>query len=169
MKLQATVLSCALAVLASGCAQTPPALQPSQAELPLLTLQAAGTQQYECRGAANGPQWTFVAPEADLYDATGERVGHHFAGPTWELRDGSRVTATVSARHQPKGADSIPWLLLAARHADTPDKLSAVTSIQRLDTVGGAAPAQGCTSATIGAVTRVPYAARYVFFARRGA
>ncbi len=59
-----------------------------------LTLDARGVQIYECRAVAGDPakyEWAFKAPEADLFDAQGRKVGRHYAGPTWELADGSKV------------------------------------------------------------------------------
>jgi hypothetical protein len=35
------------------------------------------------------------APDADLFDEGGRRIGRHFAGPTWEASDdGSKVIGT---------------------------------------------------------------------------
>ena len=42
---------------------------------------------------------------------------------------------------------------------------SKVSSIQRISTVGGVAPAEGCSTAAIGKVVRVPYTADYRMFA----
>ena len=47
---------------------------------------------------ASCPEWVFVAPEARLVDANGMLVGHHYAGPTWEAGDGSKVVGTVKAK-----------------------------------------------------------------------
>ena len=43
--------------------------------------------------------------------------------------------------------------------------LAGVTSIQRLNTQGGKAPASGCDAAHVGRELRVRYSADYVFFA----
>ena len=43
--------------------------------------------------------------------------------------------------------------------------LSPVTSIQRLNTKGGKAPATGCDAAHVAQEVRVPYTANYLFFA----
>src|SRR5882762_3589403 len=48
---------------------------------------AVGVQIYTWNGAA----WVFKAPEAVLYDSAGNVVGIHYAGPSWESRDGSKV------------------------------------------------------------------------------
>jgi hypothetical protein len=45
--------------------------------------------------------------------------------------------------------------------------LAPVTSIQRIDTVGGVAPATGCIAAAdVGKQARVPYTASYVYFVK---
>lgn len=118
---------------------------------------AEGVQVYRWTGAA----WAFVAPEAVLYDADGEAVGIHYAGPTWESASGSRVVGAVAARCTPDPA-AIPWLLLDAVSSSGPGVLRRVTHIQRLYTVGGLAPAG--PGAVPGEVARVPYSAYYVFY-----
>ncbi|TMH48074.1 MAG: DUF3455 domain-containing protein [Betaproteobacteria bacterium] len=44
---------------------------------------------------------------------------------------------------------------------------SKVTSVQRVSTVGSAAPKTGCSSASVGKVARMPYTADYYFLAAR--
>jgi len=55
-------------------------------------------------------------------------------------------------------------LLLRATSATGPGAFSQVKSIQRLHTVGGKAPADGCSPAQSGQVLRVPYSAEYLFY-----
>lgn len=158
------------ALVATGCAtQLPPQLQP-HGEIAAFTLPAIGVQIYECRPKAGTPaqhEWAFVAPEADLFDRGGRRVGRHYAGPHWEAADGSKVLASARERVEAPSPDTIPWLLLSARSAGGPEgAFSKVTSIQRLNTVGGAAPKSGCTHATAGTQARVYYTADYVLFTR---
>jgi len=43
--------------------------------------------------------------------------------------------------------------------------LSRATSIQRINTKGGKAPASGCDAAHVGQELRVAYSADYVFYA----
>ena len=59
---------------------------------------------------------------------------------------------------------AIPWLLLRAVAHSGPGLFSEVTYIQRLETVGGTAPASGCDASTVGAQARIAYQARYVFW-----
>ena len=53
-----------------------------------------------------------VAPEADLFDASGTKIGRHYAGPHWESTDGGKVAVTVKESTDAPQADGIPWLLL---------------------------------------------------------
>jgi hypothetical protein len=127
-------------------------------------LAAEGVQVYACTASAAGVAWVFTAPEATLRDPAGAPAGRHFAGPTWEALDGSRVVGAKVAAATPEPA-AIPWLLLrAASHAGD-GALARITFVQRIATRGGLAPADGCSAATVGAVARVPYAATYCLYA----
>jgi len=156
---------------ATGAQATVPAvpssLAPAVHETLRLSVSARGVQIYECRKAGDGAAWTFVAPDADLVDADGRHVGTHGAGPHWSFADGSRVTGRVKARADAPQPDAIPWLLLDA-HARWPhDRLGTESSIQRVNTRGGQAPAAGCDPALVGSAARVPYSADYHFYFRR--
>ncbi len=128
------------------------------------TLWADGVQIYECRAKPDGtgfPEWVFVAPDARLVDANGVLVGHHYAGPTWEAGDGSKVVGAVKAKVDAPRPGDIPWLLLATHSTGKPGLFANVTTIQRVATEGGAAPATGCGTATVGKQANVPYKAQY--------
>jgi hypothetical protein len=192
LRLAALALPAALAACGTCTPPTPPtvvvpdALRPPPGEVLQRTLWATGVQIYECRakagaapgtaagtgaagaaGATGATEWAFVGPEATLADAQGAIVGKHFAGPTWEAGDGSKVVGTVKARVDPPGAGAIPWLLLETRNVGKGTGLFArVTSVQRVATVGGLPPAaSGCTSTTIGQKARVDYKAEYAMYA----
>lgn len=132
-----------------------------------LVAHATGVQIYRCDGATWGPS----TPRADLYDDRGTAIGTHYAGPTWEARDGSKVKAR---RVEGVTVDptAIPWLLLEVppTPAGSDDgRLSATTYIQRTATVGGIAPpAAACGPGTAGAVVEVPYTADYTFWKAQG-
>ena len=130
-------------------------------------LAARGVQVYQCRatpGAASGPmQWVFVAPQADLFDAEGRRVGRHFDGPRWQADDGSRIVGSVKARVDAPRAGAIPWLLLTTASEGRAGRFSRVAQVQRVNTTGGVAPEAGCDAASLGVSVRVPYTADYVF------
>lgn len=151
-------------LLAAGCAGTPevPAnLQPLAGESLAMVVPAKGVQVYECRGG----KWAFVAPEADLFDRDGKKIGRHYAGPHWEAADGSRVVGALKERAEAPRAGDIPWLLLGAKSVGRDGAFSKVTSIQRVATSGGSAPKGGCLLP--GTQERVPYTADYHFFVPR--
>ena len=116
-------------------------------------LRGSGVQNYECRakaGAPGGHEWTLTGPEAALYDRSDTLVGRHYAGPTWEYGDDSKVTGKVLADAAAPTAGSVSWLLLQGTPANRGGVLSGVTYIQRVNTDGGVAPSDACTSATVG-------------------
>jgi hypothetical protein len=127
---------------------------------------AEGVQIYAC--TATG--WVFESPDALLLeqerDDDGDLtiVGHHFAGPTWEYKDRSFVVGVRVASAPSATPDSIPQLLLRAGSNSATGKFAQVTFVQRLDTVGGTAPATGCDATTLGAKARVAYTANYSFY-----
>ena len=67
-------------------------LKAPKGEKVILVGHATGVQIYVCQSGANAPfAWALTAPEADLVDASGNKIIHHFAGPTWKHIDGSEV------------------------------------------------------------------------------
>jgi hypothetical protein len=106
----------------------------------------------------------FRAPEALLFDAEGRQIGSHFMGPGWRLDDGSVVTGAVVAKADAPAAGDIPWLLLQAKDHSGSGTLTAVATIRRADTKGGAAPATGCDASRQGMQARMRYSATYQFF-----
>lgn len=128
---------------------------------------AKGVQVYECRAdkaAATGAQWVFVAPQAELFDGQGKPSGTHYAGPHWEAADGSKIVGKVEARAEAPEGGAIPWLLLSARSVGGSGRYASVTSVQRVNTVGGLAPSQRCDKSVLGKVDKVPYTADYLLY-----
>jgi len=141
----------------------PAALQPADAQHRIAALSASGVQIYVCKRDQNNQlAWAFKAPQADLYNAAGTLVVKHYAGPSWEATDGSKLTGKV-LRQAPNTAQpgSIALLLLQASSVGGPGLLASARYVQRLDTRGGVAPAQACTQE--GQEGRSPYLATYVF------
>ena len=145
--------------------QVPQQLQPPANEQLLLQVHAKGDQVYTCKENVTAYAWTLKAPDAQLFDKDGKPFGKHFAGPSWEASDGSRVTGKAVANVPSPDADSIPWLLVNVVSHEGTGVLSRATSIQRLNTKGGKAPASGCDSEHAGQEVRVPYSADYLFYA----
>lgn len=128
------------------------------------SLLGRGTQNYACKQAADGSfAWTFIEPEAILYGPLGWRLGHHFAGPTWEANDGSTVVGSKLAG-ETVDATAIPWLLLQAKSHTGQGFMAKITYVQRLDTVGGLAPTSGCDAAHADTTADVAYTAKYSFY-----
>jgi Protein of unknown function (DUF3455) len=179
-KLFVTAMICAAlaTLLFSGCAArhvsmtptAPDVLTVPKNELLSFTLQGVGVQVYACKAVSNDParfDWAFVAPEAVLLDNRGNKAGKHYAGPTWEANDGSKVVGEVLAKDNGPDPAAIPWLLLRAKANAGTGIFSQITSVQRLNTEGGKAPADGCTQAKAGTEVRIPYTADYYFYAAR--
>lgn len=91
----------------------------------------------------------------------------HFAGPTWEASDGSRVVGERKAKADAPQASAIPWLLLAAKSHGGDGALAKVSLLQRVETTGGKAPASGCDAAHANVEQRMAYTASYYFYAPR--
>lgn len=149
-------------------AAVPANLNPGAGESLAMIVPAKGVQIYECRPIKGGLgyEWAFVAPEAELFDANGKKIGRHYAGPSWEAADGSKVEGAVMQRAGAAAANAIPWLLLATKSVGAQGAFSSVVSIQRVNTEGGVAPKDGCSRDEVGKAARVGYTADYYFFSR---
>jgi hypothetical protein len=151
-----------------------------------------GTQNYVCAPSATsatGFAFALFTPQATLFDDAGDQLTTHFFSPnsdpsvkppeagairaTWEdSRDTSRVWAAVLQQSTDihfVRPDAVAWLLLqtsgVAVGPTGGDRLTKTTFIQRVNTVGGLAPASGCsTFADLGRRVFVPYSADYVFY-----
>jgi len=122
------------------------------------TFYAEGVQKYKAKAipgtAPTQYEWTFVAPKADLFDATNKKVGTHSAGPTWQLL-GSTTDSIYAQQFTPAktatspDANSIDWLQLMPKTGKTPTGLfTNVSYIQRIATKGGKAPLTPPVNAT---------------------
>jgi hypothetical protein len=133
------------------------------------TYYAVGVQKYKARiKAGSDPvayEWVFVAPLADLYDASNNKVGLHGAGPFWSLSSADSIFAQhfSPARTAPSSdPESIDWLLLMPKNGTTPTGIFAgVDYIQRIATKGGKAPVTPPASLT--ETADVKYKAVYRF------
>lgn len=162
----ATVLATACAVLGSTAIaqQIPQQLQPPADEQLLLQVHARGDQIYTCGNDSGEFAWTLKAPDAQLFDKDGKHFGKHFAGPSWEADDGSRITGKGAATVPSPDADSIPWLLVKVVSHDGKGVLARVDTVQRLNTKGGKAPGSGCDASHAGQEVRTAYSADYFFY-----
>lgn len=124
---------------------------------------ATGVQIYKCK--SDGTGWDFVAPRADLVDDKGKLIITHYAGPTWEAKDGSTVVGTAVKIDRTTNPAAIPLLLLSTAPSGKPGRLAQTTFIQRINTTGGLAPAAPCDP---GETKEVDYTADYTFW-KKGA
>lgn len=155
--------ACAACALPAA-AQVPDAIAVA-GETRIATVHAEGAQVYECRADAGGKlAWQFREPIATLF-ADGKTVGRHYAGPSWELADGSAVIAKAAGRAPGASSADIPLLRLDVTAQRGNGQLTGATTIQRLNTKGGAA--EGPCEAQ-GAFLSAPYSADYAFFRKGG-
>jgi Protein of unknown function (DUF3455) len=164
----------ASAAALAACNSMPPAAVPAALAVPagqsLATAASAkGVQIYECRKDKGLDAWVFTGPEATLFDTRGREIGSHglaasAAGPFWQATDGSRIVGAVKGRAEAPQDGAIAWLLLSTTAEGPQGTFSTVKSVQRVNTVGGLPPKEGCAPGTYGQRTRVPYTATYRFF-----
>jgi hypothetical protein len=159
------VAACVLFSSAANGGQAPPELQPPAKERLLLQVHAKGDQIYSCNTDGGRFSWTLKAPDAQLFSKDGKSFGKHFAGPSWRATDGSQLVGKAAVTVPSPDGNSIPWLLVTVVSRSGDGVLAHVTSIQRINTNGGKAPASGCDAAHSGQDLRVPYTADYLFFA----
>jgi hypothetical protein len=144
---------------ATAQAQVPDAIA-AKGETTVATFHAEGAQVYECKAGAEGKlAWAFREPIATLL-LDGKTIGRHYAGPNWEHMDGSAVVAKAAGNVPAPDGKAIPWLKLEVTSSRGSGTLSGVTTVQRINTVGGKHEG-ACEKA--GSFHSAPYAADYVF------
>jgi hypothetical protein len=136
-----------------------PAAIAAPGETVVLSVHAVGLQLYQCKPGADGKlAWTFTAPQATL-TVDGKVVGKHGAGPTWELLDGSAITAKAVGNAPGATENDILWLKLEVTSHKGAGQLDGVTTVQRINTKGGVM--KGACDRERG--EGMPYEADYVF------
>jgi hypothetical protein len=178
----ALVIGCAYGAATNAAAQTmtnpatPAIITPPAGNSAFLLGHAVGTQGYVCLPTSEGASWTVnsARPDANPNEFAPDPLP--FGSPTWQSSfDNSKVWA--QALHSiPAGSDAscpndgaITCLLLQSIGSQQGSAggrvMTATTYIQRLNTKGGSAPANGCSTSTdVGKQTLVPYTADYYFF-----
>jgi Protein of unknown function (DUF3455) len=153
----------ALCMRANSISAQMPAAIDAPGQTVLATVHAEGAQVYECKADTEGKLiWQLREPIATLF-LDGRTVGRHYAGPTWEHTDGSIIVGKVVGIVFGATPDDIPWLRLEVVDRHGNGLLSGVTTVQRINTKGGAA--RGSCDNT-GIYLSVPYSAEYVFLGR---
>lgn len=169
--------------LAQSVQPVPASLEVPQGHMPFLVAHAHGTQNYICSLVRGGFEWTFFGPQATLVNDARQQIATHFLSPnpdengkaraTWQhSQDSSAVWAVAVASSSDSAfvdGNAIPWLLLRVVGAeDGPipgGVLAPATYLQRVNTMGGLGPENGCSRALdIGVKALVPYTADYIFY-----
>jgi len=133
---------------------------------PVLTAHAKGDQIYQCSLNKGEYAWVTQAPDAKLFDAQGNIVGNHTAGPLWEYKEGSRVVGRVVNKIDMAPGSAISWLLVEVVSHKGDGLFSNVSFINRINTHGGLPPSSGCDANHLGGEKRVAYTADYVFYGK---
>lgn len=133
---------------------------------PVLTVHAKGDQIYQCALNKGEYAWVTQAPDAKLFDAQGNIVGNHTAGPLWEYKEGSRVVGRVAKKIDMEPGSSISWLLVDVVSHKGDGLFSNVSFINRINTHGGLPPSSGCDANHLGSEKRAAYTADYVFYSK---
>jgi hypothetical protein len=159
--IRASFLAAALlASLPAVALDIPAKLAPPKGAKLVGTYKASGAQIYVCTVMGSMIQPILKAPDARL-TKNGKMVAKHYAGPTWEAKDGSKVTGTMAETVPAPKDGAVAWLLLNAQSTGR-GIFRGVKFVQRLATTGGAVTAAACK--TGGMELRVPYIATYRFF-----
>ena len=149
---------------AAGHAMLPEAIMVPPGHSKSLSTVAQGTVAWMCKQSDKGPAWSFAGPAAVLSDDMGKPAISYYGPPaTWEHMDGSKLTGKQLAT-APSAAGSIPFQLVRTNDSPREGVLKDVTYIQRINLNGGAAPASGCDSASLGAKVLVAYTGEYIFW-----
>ena len=149
----------AAAFVAPAAAQVPNSIA-APGETVVLKVHAEGAQIYECKATPDAKLvWQFREPIATLI-IDGKTVGRHYAGPSWELADGSAIVGKVVGDAPGADANDIPWLKLNVAAERGNGTLTGVTTVQRINTQDGKLNGL-CDEA--GKLRAAPYAADYIF------
>ncbi|MBS0657149.1 MAG: DUF3455 domain-containing protein [Verrucomicrobia bacterium] len=149
----------------------PDALKVDPAKFTLVvTLTGTGTQTYEAKPKKDDAtkfEWVLKAPAAELVDAaTGKKFGKHYAGPTFEAADGSKIVGKITNKAPAPNAADLDWVLVETNSTGGPGALAKVVLIRRLNTKGGKAPATAEAS-DVGKEKVVPYSTTYECYAAK--
>jgi hypothetical protein len=166
--------------------QVPGDIRVPEGNVLFLATEAVGTQNYICLPSGSGFAWTFVGPQATLFNAREAQITTHFLSPnpdeggtpraTWQSSlDTSAVWAqAIVSSTDPNFVEpgAIPWLLLQVVGSQAGPNggllLTRTTYIQRVNTSGGVMPPTGCAEAAdTGRRAFVPYGANYLFWRRQ--
>lgn len=169
------LIAAALAIALPAAAITEPtgiapSLRASANEAPAFVLNGNGVYIYQCKQSALDPNayyWSFVVPDATLYEGSRSVARFATVGLMEALGDRSSISGVVRSS-QGAGPANLPWTLMQAQPLAETGMFAGVTSIQRVNTSGGAAPVGGCGPDNTGDEARIAFQADYYFYRRRG-
>ncbi|AXK39419.1 DUF3455 domain-containing protein [Crenobacter cavernae] len=153
------------AMAAVDNAQLPENIRVPGGHVEKLQVQGEGKIIYVCSAKAGAPgqyEWTLLQPQATLYNAQRQPVGQYYAGPRWDLDDGSQAVGKPVAGMTAQGG--IPLQLVKIDETRGEGALRNTSYVQRLGTQGGLPPTSLCDKINDRAVEEVPYKATYVFY-----
>ncbi len=160
------ILSVILQGAAYAEASIPEQIKVPEGYNPVLTVHAKGNQIYQCSLNKDKYAWETQAPDAKLFDAQGNIVGNHTAGPLWEYKESSRVVGRVIKKIDRAPDKAISWLLVEVVSHKGDGLFSNVSFVNRINTHGGLPPTSGCDANHLGGEKRVAYTADYVFYGK---
>ena len=164
----------AIALPAAAMPEPPglaPALRAPANEAPAFVLTGNGVYIYQCRQSSLDPnayEWGFIVPDATLYEGTRSVARHATVGLYESMSDRSSISGVVRGS-QAAGTANLPWVSMRAQPLSESGMFAGITTIQRVNTNGGAAPGGGCGPDNVGAEARVAFQADYYFYKQRGA
>ena len=160
-------LSLLLPLIASAEISVPETIRVPVGQIAKLTVHAIGDQIYQCVLQDNTYAWQTQAPDAKLFDMKGQVVGHHYSGPVWEYKEGSRIVGRVISKLDVDLGSSIPWLLVEVIAHHGAGIFSDINFINRVNTRGGLSPSSSCNANHLGSEKRINYTADYIFYSAR--
>lgn len=137
---------------------------------PAFPVYAEGVQIYQCVDGSG--EWKLKEPKATLTDANGNKIGTHFKdtdGPAWQSekygKPDSKVVGNSDPAQRTEAKDplkeNIAMLWLPVKSSSGTGMFGNIKSIQRVNTIGGMAPAGACTP---NREVSIKYSATYFFY-----
>ena len=140
----------------------PIAVRPPAGHVLLGHASGSGVETWSLQADPENPHrriWVATSDEGgDLLDDTGHVIGHHSAGNSWSLNDGTNINGNIVG--QVPHHNHAPWLLVRTSRSDGRG-LGAARYVQQLHTVGGP---HASTQGDVGTQVRAAYAADYYFY-----
>ena len=142
--------------------QIPEKLKVPDGQAELLKVHARGYQVYVSQSDNDGKMaWVLKGPLAELFDAKGDVLGTHYAGPTWKLNDGSEVKGKMLEKADATESGAIPWLLIEIVSNSGAGVLGPAKYIHRVMTNGGQPPSDPGAEKS---ESKSEYSADYYFY-----